>query len=325
MPKNFSQKGFTKNFLNLMKQEEKNKECCLDFLTQIFTQNSTTILFSGLGTTNNPLTAVVIGGSSSGITDVVTANSAFIDLSGNGTPISPLIATLDPSGATNGLQVIGGKIGLGGRLTQDTVIINNPGTGHHNITISGTNFDSGLPGTIAIDPSNNNFLQYHTADPASNCGPVVQNTAAGGGAAAGYTTQNDLNHTGYFYTGSSTNAFSPDAMLVGAIGAVGGLQLLATAGPITFNASLAAPVSNSEMARFDRTTSNFGIGVTTPTARLHLKAGTATAHTGPLKFNPGVLVTVLELGLIEFTDDGTTGHMFITLNQAGTLTRVQIV
>ena len=45
---------------------------------------------------------------------------------------------------------------------------------------------------------------------------------------------------------------------------------------------------------------NVGIGTTSPTAVLHLKAGTATAGTAPLKFTSGVLQTVAEAGAVEY-------------------------
>ena len=49
---------------------------------------------------------------------------------------------------------------------------------------------------------------------------------------------------------------------------------------------------------------NVGVGSATPTARFHLPAGTATANTTPLKFNSGTLLTIAEVGAIEFlTDD----------------------
>jgi hypothetical protein len=49
---------------------------------------------------------------------------------------------------------------------------------------------------------------------------------------------------------------------------------------------------------------NVGVGTTSPTAVLHLKAGTATASTAPLKFTSGTLLTTPEVGAIEFlTDD----------------------
>jgi hypothetical protein len=48
---------------------------------------------------------------------------------------------------------------------------------------------------------------------------------------------------------------------------------------------------------------NVGIAVTTPTARLHLPAGVATASGAPVKFTTGVLLTTPEAGVMEF--DGT--------------------
>ena len=48
---------------------------------------------------------------------------------------------------------------------------------------------------------------------------------------------------------------------------------------------------------------NLGLGVTSPTAVLHLKAGTATANTGPLKFTSGELLTTAVAGAVEFLTD----------------------
>lgn len=56
-----------------------------------------------------------------------------------------------------------------------------------------------------------------------------------------------------------------------------------------------------------------GFGVTTPTALVHIAAGTATASTAPLKFNSGTNLTTAEAGAMEyngtnlfFTPSGTT-------------------
>ena len=46
--------------------------------------------------------------------------------------------------------------------------------------------------------------------------------------------------------------------------------------------------------------SGVGIGTTTPTAYLHIKAGTATAGTAPLKFTSGTNLTAPEAGAMEF-------------------------
>lgn len=53
---------------------------------------------------------------------------------------------------------------------------------------------------------------------------------------------------------------------------------------------------------------NIGIGVTSPTAALHLKAGTATANTAPLKFTSGTNLTAPEAGAMEW--NGT--NLFVT-------------
>jgi len=50
-------------------------------------------------------------------------------------------------------------------------------------------------------------------------------------------------------------------------------------------------------------TGNVGIGTATPTAVLQLKAGTATASTAPIKLTSGTLLTVAEVGAIEFLTD----------------------
>ena len=56
------------------------------------------------------------------------------------------------------------------------------------------------------------------------------------------------------------------------------------------------------------TTSGVGIGVT-PTASVHIKAGSATAGTAPIKLISGVLNTTPEIGAIEF--DGTDFYLNI--------------
>lgn len=50
-----------------------------------------------------------------------------------------------------------------------------------------------------------------------------------------------------------------------------------------------------------------GIGTATPTAVLHLKAGTATANTSPLKFTSGATMSIAEAGSVEFLTDAYYG------------------
>ena len=54
---------------------------------------------------------------------------------------------------------------------------------------------------------------------------------------------------------------------------------------------------------------NVGIGLTAPTARLHLTAGTAVASSAPLKFTSGVLLDTPENGAVEFDNS----HFYVTI------------
>lgn len=68
-------------------------------------------------------------------------------------------------------------------------------------------------------------------------------------------------------------------------------------------------------------TGNVGIGATTPTARLHLPAGTATASTAPIKLTSGTLLTTAEAGAMEYNNtphftnsDATRRHIVTAPN-----------
>lgn len=86
--------------------------------------------------------------------------------------------------------------------------------------------------------------------------------------------------------------------------------------------------SVSNVVGLGKSTQNVIIGTTAITAdgggRLQLPAGTATAGTAPLKLFTGVLNTTPEIGALEFVDDGTTGHLYVTVHVASVVTRVQI-
>lgn len=69
------------------------------------------------------------------------------------------------------------------------------------------------------------------------------------------------------------------------------------------------------------TTGRVGIGVGTPTGALHLKAGTATASTAPLKFTTGTVNTSAEAGAMEYNNtfhltnsDATRRHIVTAPN-----------
>jgi hypothetical protein len=79
--------------------------------------------------------------------------------------------------------------------------------------------------------------------------------------------------------------------------------------------------NNTEQMRIT-STGNVGIGTSSPTALLHLKAGTATASTAPLKLTAGTHLTTPEAGAIEFdgvntyiTNETTAGRGAIPVEQ----------
>lgn len=72
---------------------------------------------------------------------------------------------------------------------------------------------------------------------------------------------------------------------------------------------------------FLATNGNTGIGTTSPTAVLHIKAGTATANTAPLQFTTGTLETVARAGVMEYNNtfhltnsDATRRHIVTAPN-----------
>ncbi|MEX2437528.1 MAG: hypothetical protein WD509_03050 [Candidatus Paceibacterota bacterium] len=95
----------------------------------------------------------------------------------------------------------------------------------------------------------------------------------------------------------------------GTVASDGGLTFLnaGTDGDINFDLSGATDGDfsvNTDDLFVDTSTGRVGIGEITPTAVLHLKAGTATAAAAPLKFTPGTINTTPESGAMEY--DGSS-------------------
>ncbi|MGG9970952.1 hypothetical protein ACQ33O_04080 [Ferruginibacter sp. SUN002] len=111
-----------------------------------------------------------------------------------------------------------------------------------------------------------------------------------------------------FNTGTSSSAswvslFSNNSVwgLLGNSGINSGSQFLGT----TNNASLRFRTNNTERMVLD-SNGRIGFGIA-PTAVLHLKAGTATANTAPLKFTSGVASqTTLETGAVNYNGSDLT-------------------
>ncbi len=65
--------------------------------------------------------------------------------------------------------------------------------------------------------------------------------------------------------------------------------------PITFR------LNRNEVARFGA--SGFGLGITSPTAKLHLAAGSSSANTAPIKMTAGTVMSTAEAGTIEYNNN----------------------
>ncbi len=121
-------------------------------------------------------------------------------------------------------------------------------------------------------------------------------------AGAGQSKKNGIASTGLTFgingilTVNLSTGVSGGQSVIGGTASGDSLTLVsttnATKGKIYFGAS--------QLSAYDGVNNRLGIGQATPTARLHLAAGTATASTGPLKFTSGTNLTTPEAGTMEF-------------------------
>lgn len=93
-----------------------------------------------------------------------------------------------------------------------------------------------------------------------------------------------------------SNSSTSDWNLSGNSGTTAGTNFIGT----TDAKDLVLKTNNTEQMRV-LSGGNVGIGVTVPTASLHLKAGSTVAGTAPLKMTEGPLLTTVEPGTIEFS------------------------
>lgn len=283
MSKNFSQKGFTKNFLKLMKQEETNQECCLDFLTQIYTENSSTVVFTGLGTARSPLIAVASFVAPSGITG---ANDG-LTLSGSIVKLGQTVGQAgNPAALTENRQ-----IPMGGH----SLAFNNGGSATTLDMLGFANSFRLLSSTYFTIGSNTNFLtiQGNALGSTTNDYPVLQMISGVQGLS---TTFCSVIEGFNFSSGTVSEPLlittSPDSNGSGKAGDIiispGRIQQTNFSTQVAIKYNVILQPSDG---------GGVGVGVLSPLAFLHVQGGTAS--TPPVLLNNGTLTTVPVNGALE--------------------------
>jgi len=134
---------------------------------------------------------------------------------------------------------------------------------------------------------------------------VVQNTSSGSAASADLTICNDVSTSSAFYANFGINSSGWGGTLgTNSLNAPSVTYLTATSadlviGTTTSNNLRFVVGGGADVLTVD-TAGDFGFGVTTPNATLHIKAGTAAAGTAPIKLNSGTLMTTAEAGAVEY-------------------------
>jgi hypothetical protein len=178
-------------------------------------------------------------------------------------------------------------------------------------------------GTLGYSDSNNLVVLQSSVNAYNQL--VLQNTNVGAAASADLTISNNNGTATTFYGNFGMNS-SGWAGTAGTatFNAPNVVYLTATSGDLALGTTTSNPIrfvvnSGADAAIID-TSNRLGIGVGSPTAMLHLKAGTATASTGPLKFNSGTNLTTAEAGSCEY--DGNNFYKTVDTTHGRNVTSV---
>lgn len=185
--------------------------------------------------------------------------------------------------------------------------------------------DNDGAGTVSTLYGINTYGRNTSTGTVTNCYgnySLVQNTNTGSiGTAYGLRGAVENSNTGTITTGQAlavnvsntstgtiTNAYGMQISTTNTSGTITnwyGIRINAISGNAPATARYPLYILDTGNSYF---AGNLGLGQTTPTAVLHLKAGTASASTAPLKFTAGTVNTTPEAGTMEFTnaEDGLT-------------------
>lgn len=202
---------------------------------------------------------------------------------------------------TSGNQnVLMGNSAGGGITTGGSNVVIGPTAGGA-ISTGGSNVMIGRNAANAINGSSagNTVLGYYTFASASS-GVRSNNTALGI-----YTGQyNTGSYNIFIGSNAGNNETGSNTLLIDNLDRT--TEALGRTSALIYGVTNATPASQILSLGGG---GNVGIGTTTPSAYLHLKAGTATANTAPIKLTAGVVNTTPEAGTVEF--DGTDWYLTV--------------
>jgi hypothetical protein len=247
---------------------------------------------------------------------------------GNATAGTAVLGTTDNSGIN--IQSGTGTINLGadafaktiniGNTTGATALNLNTGTGNFTLNTNQLflNKTSGYIGVGTVVPASplqmvfdNNGNQNLTIDTYAGAGAnsTLIGRKARGTAASPSAVQSDEVLMTFGASGYGTTQFSTATAAAVKFYAA---ENWTDAAQGTYFGFLTTPNGSPASSKVERlridNDGSVGIGTSTPTAVLHLKAGTLTANTAPLKFTSGTSLSTPEAGAVEY--DGT--NYFVT-------------
>lgn len=249
----------------------------------------------------------------------VTASGNFVHLSGDETIAGT--KTFSSDIIVDGLLTVGR--GGGSNPSNSTVV------GYHTLFNNTTGTNNTAVGAWALEKNTTGISNTAIGSFAFRNNTDGQNNDAIGYSSLYYNTTGNSNnafgHFALFYntTGSYNIAIGTNTMTLVSTGshniAIGSYSEVSDGtangqlniGNVLYGTGIYQVKTASSVPTAD---GRIGIGVTAPTARLQLAAGSATAGTAPLKLTAGPTVDTAEAGAIEY--DGS--HLYFTATNGGT-------